>query len=962
MANRVLVLLGIFIFLTTTSIFAQTTGELRFTTSAGDDVLNYTSAEDVWVEVVDADRSTEVVVTVSSPTEPGGEQLTLAETGAGSGVFRGSIATAEAAASADGVLQVAKGEQLNVSYTDPANDFGNEQTVSETAFYGVTLVSGTYSANMTWRKADSPYLVTGDVTVSSGARLTIEPGVEVRFMPTRDDQSGGQDANRSELHIRGQLMADGTEADSIRFTSNASNPSSGDWYGIYISSDNGLGQSISYANVEYATYGLHQENAYGTENVETAVTNSSFAYLGTGILLQWFDQSAVLTNNEFVDLSSHAINVRYGNENSGWIRIEGNHLQMSGLQVQGAREVILRNNTIEGIIGTSMDLPSGIYVREVKDLVIEGQSIQRMSNGLYVDQVGKALIRSNTLLENYSTGMYLNRVTAVVDSNIVSDNQNDGIFISTDFENPTTDSLRYNTITNNNGNGVVNSNYARTVANYNNIYGNGQYDFRNNSLEWEELDGRFNWWGDNTTAVMNTGGNPKNIDKIYDRYDDNGLGFVNYGGWLDAEIDNQTNIGVDDVLLEMPEITGLLNDTVSTSISLNGLSSSEIQSFEFTVSYDTTIVDLLIPDEQNSLISSFTVQKNETTPGVVNISGYATSSGISTNGDFANVQIILKSGGVSALNISGILFNEGEPSVSGKNGSVTVNDYICGDVTGDFTITALDASYILRHTVFLAPQYPLTGRDSTAADVTGNGDISAFDAYQILRHNVDLDADITCQPKVQKQVPLIANANWQQIDSDDPEVVKYGLNIDVESGELNAVEIKIPQINGFAFKAIRNAPSGWTTTSNEKQGKIHFSLVGLETFSKGKLIELEFSRTEGTTQSGVLGGILILNEASIQDIESLDISDKPTVFELSQNYPNPFNPSTKIKYSLPENTKVQLTVYNLLGQKIAELVNTEQTAGSYTVNWDASNQASGMYIYRLKAGDRVVNKKMTLIK
>jgi hypothetical protein len=78
------------------------------------------------------------------------------------------------------------------------------------------------------------------------------------------------------------------------------------------------------------------------------------------------------------------------------------------------------------------------------------------------------------------------------------------------------------------------------VANYNNIHGNFGYDYYNESSAWESLDARFNWWGTNTTTVMNAGGNPKNIDKIYDRYDNNGLAFVNYAGWLDGPDGNTT--------------------------------------------------------------------------------------------------------------------------------------------------------------------------------------------------------------------------------------------------------------------------------------------------------------------------------------------------------------------------------------------------------------------------------------
>lgn len=98
---------------------------------------------------------------------------------------------------------------------------------------------------------------------------------------------------------------------------------------------------------------------------------------------------------------------------------------------------------------------------------------------------------------------------------------------------------------------------------------------------------------------------------------------------------------------------------------------------------------------------------------------------------------------------------------------------------------------------------------------------------------------------------------------------------------------------------------------------------------------------------------------TITDIEDNEIADG---FRLSQNYPNPFNPSTTIQYTLPQAADVQLTVYNILGQRIARLVDTQQISGSYSVNFDASNLASGVYFYRLTAGDMVQQRKMTLIK
>jgi Secretion system C-terminal sorting domain len=110
------------------------------------------------------------------------------------------------------------------------------------------------------------------------------------------------------------------------------------------------------------------------------------------------------------------------------------------------------------------------------------------------------------------------------------------------------------------------------------------------------------------------------------------------------------------------------------------------------------------------------------------------------------------------------------------------------------------------------------------------------------------------------------------------------------------------------------------------------------------------------------GENVVISDATIQ---KLMVTGEliPAVYALQQNYPNPFNPSTVIEFSLPENVgNVKLSIYNALGEKVAELVNTELTAGKYSYQWNAQNVATGIYIYELRTDKFVSVKKMILMR
>ncbi len=92
--------------------------------------------------------------------------------------------------------------------------------------------------------------------------------------------------------------------------------------------------------------------------------------------------------------------------------------------------------------------------------------------------------------------------------------------------------------------------------------------------------------------------------------------------------------------------------------------------------------------------------------------------------------------------------------------------------------------------------------------------------------------------------------------------------------------------------------------------------------------------------------------------ESAGVND----FSLEQNFPNPFNPSTRINYQIAKDNFVTLKVYDIIGNEVAALVNNQQPAGKYSVDFNSANLPSGVYLYRLQAGNYIQTRKMTLIK
>jgi len=126
-----------------------------------------------------------------------------------------------------------------------------------------------------------------------------------------------------------------------------------------------------------------------------------------------------------------------------------------------------------------------------------------------------------------------------------------------------------------------------------------------------------------------------------------------------------------------------------------------------------------------------------------------------------------------------------------------------------------------------------------------------------------------------------------------------------------------------------------------------------------------YSYVDKTAEQGVtyyrLKQIDFNGTYAYSDVIEVDVTG-PLTFDLAQNYPNPFNPSTNIKYSVPESGNIRLSVFNIVGEEVAVLVNGFSQAGFFEVTFDASNLSTGVYLYKLQSANSVQMKKMVLLK
>ena len=184
----------------------------------------------------------------------------------------------------------------------------------------------------------------------------------------------------------------------------------------------------------------------------------------------------------------------------------------------------------------------------------------------------------------------------------------------------------------------------------------------------------------------------------------------------------------------------------------------------------------------------------------------------------------------------------------------------------------------------------------------------------------------------------------------------------------NAVNLKWQtktETNNYGFEVERRLTQSAIGGLSEGEGFIEWKKIGFVNGSGNSNSPKDYSFSDKSVTSGKYSYRLkqIDTDGKYEYSKEVEVDmDLPKNYVLGQNYPNPFNPTTKINYTLPVESNVQLQIFTIAGELVKTLVNEKQSAGSYSIDFEASKFASGMYIYKLIANDFIQIKKMLLIK
>ena len=310
-----------------------------------------------------------------------------------------------------------------------------------------------------------------------------------------------------------------------------------------------------------------------------------------------------------------------------------------------------------------------------------------------------------------------------------------------------------------------------------------------------------------------------------------------------------------------------------------------------------------------------------------------------------------------------------------RNMGFETDQCLRGDVNCDSSITPGDALCAFWRSILGSFQEECACDCSEeAAEVNCDGTITPGDALCIFWRSVlgDWTEECQCPPaKIVTQHPSVGNVVIGSAEGTAGEIVKVTIGVENPHG-LDAFAARLmypPDLLELKTVITSETTKDWISLNGVVADPGVATIGGFHTegiSAKGTvtIAEIIFEVLESPSGTGELILVRLTDDLTGAEVKtgSFHLKNVPLSYTLAQNYPNPFNPVTSIAFGTPEDTKVMLNVFNILGQKVAELVNEELPAGYHKVIWDSKNVASGIYFYRIEADNFAMTKRMVVTK
>ena len=417
------------------------------------------------------------------------------------------------------------------------------------------------------------------------------------------------------------------------------------------------------------------------------------------------------------------------------------------------------------------------------------------------------------------------------------------------------------------------------------------------------------------------------------------------------------------IVVSLPDVTRDIGSAEDITVTVTDVTGEGITSYEFTLTYDPAILSITGVDTTGTVSGVANPVINTTTPGQI-VVVLASAQPLTGSGPLIHLNVDLLSAGVSTLTFTEFTFNEGNPSLTTIDGSIDVTD--TGE-TGPFLEAGGQVVMEAENFDTNIARNVHAWTDWTAeAGFSGASSMSAQPNTGVVYKK----ASVGESPEMQYNVEFSTTGSyyvWVRVfaESDDDNTLHMGLESVASASKIEAGEEGI-----------------WTWTNVNTKGKsvtMGVTDAGLHTVNlwmreDGIIVDkIVLTTNAGFVPTGTgpeespRGGAASKQGPSATDVLLQTATEIPDEFALGANYPNPFNPTTTIAFALPEAADVRLEVFDAMGRRVATLANGSYSAGHHESQWNARTDAgepvaSGIYLYRLRAGSFEAVGRMVLMK